>query len=98
MYAVIKTGGKQYRVEPGTQIKVEKLSVNEGETVELPALMVRNDEGSIVFSGTVEAEVVEHGKHKKVIVFKFKRKKRYSRKRGHRQPYTLLKVKEIKVS
>ncbi len=98
MYAVIKTGGKQYRVEPGLQLKVEKLDVNPGETVELPALLVKDDNGNIAFSGKVEAEVVEHGKHKKVIVFKFKRKKRYSRKRGHRQPYTLLKIKDIKVS
>ncbi len=98
MYAVIKTGGKQYRVQPGEQLKVEKLKANPGDTVEIPAIMIKDENGNLTFSGKVEAQVVEHGKHKKVIVFKFKRKKRYSRKRGHRQPYTLLKIKEIKVS
>ncbi|NPA51354.1 MAG: 50S ribosomal protein L21 [Aquificae bacterium] len=98
MYAVIKTGGKQYKVEPGNQLKVEKIKANPGDTVSIPAVLIKDDTGNITFSGTVEAEIVKHAKHKKVIVFKFKRKKRYSRKRGHRQPYTLLKVKEIKAS
>ncbi len=96
MYAVIKTGGKQYRVEPGTVLKVEKLSANPGDTVEFDAALIRDDSGNIKTEGKVEAEIIEHGKHKKVIVFKFKRKKNYKRWNGHRQPYTLIKIKEIK--
>ncbi len=98
MYAVVKTGGKQYRVEPETLIKVEKLDANVGEAVELPAVLIRDDNGNISTSGTVEAEVVEHGKHRKVLVFHFKRKKHYDKLNGHRQPYTLIKIKEIKAS
>ena len=96
MYAVIKTGGKQYKVEPGTLLKVEKLSARPGETIEIDAALIKDDNGNIKTEGKVEAEVVEHGKHKKVIVFKFKRKKNYKRWNGHRQPYTLIKIKEIK--
>ncbi len=95
MYAVVKTGGKQYRVEPGMTIRVEKLPNNEGETVELPVVLVRDDNGNIKTEGTVKAEVVKHGKHKKVIVFKFKRKKNYKRWNGHRQPFTEIKITEI---
>jgi len=95
MYAVIKTGGKQYRVEPGSVLRVEKLNANEGETIELPALLVRDDNGNIKTEGKVKAEVVKHGKHKKVIVFKFKSKKNYKRWRGHRQPFTEIKIVEV---
>ncbi len=95
MYAVIKTGGKQYRVEAGTVLRVEKLNANEGETIELPALLVRDDNGNIKTEGKVKAEVVKHGKHKKVIVFKFKRKKNYKRWNGHRQPFTEIKIVEV---
>ncbi len=95
MYAVVKTGGKQYRVEPGTVIRVEKLNVEEGQTVELPAVLVRDDNGNIKTQGTVKAEVLKHGKHRKVIVFKFKRKKNYKRWNGHRQPFTEIKITEI---
>ncbi len=95
MYAVVKTGGKQYRVEPETLIKVEKLEANPGDTVELPALLIRDDEGNIKTTGKVEAEVIEHGKHKKILVFHFKRKKHYDKLNGHRQPYTLIKIKNI---
>ncbi|WP_457622205.1 50S ribosomal protein L21 [Persephonella sp.] len=96
MFAVIETGGKQYRVEPGTVLKVEKLPLDVGETVELNAKLVQDDTGNIKTEGKVEAEVVEHGKHKKVLVFHFKRKKNYKKLNGHRQPYTLIKIKEIK--
>jgi len=95
MYAIIETGGKQYKVEPGMRLKVEKLNAKEGDTVELKTLLVNNN-GEIKTEGTTIAEVKEHGKHKKVIVFKFKRKKNYKRWRGHRQPYTLIEIKEIK--
>ncbi len=96
MYAVIKTGGKQYKVEPGTLLKVEKLKARPGQTVELEAALVKDDNGEIKTEGKVEAEVIEHGKHKKVLVFHFKRKKNYKKLNGHRQPYTLIKIKEIK--
>lgn len=95
MYAVVKTGGKQYRVEKGTIIKVEKLGVAEGQTVELPAVCVRGDDGSLKTEGTVKATVLKHGKHKKVLIFKYKRKKHYDKLNGHRQPYSLIKIEEI---
>ncbi|RMD46962.1 MAG: 50S ribosomal protein L21 [Aquificota bacterium] len=96
MYAVIKTGGKQYKVEPGTLLKVEKLKAKPGQTVELEAALIKDENGEIKTEGKVEAEVLEHGKHKKVLVFHFKRKKNYKKLNGHRQPYTLIKIKEIK--
>lgn len=95
MYAVVKTGGKQYKVEKGTLLKVEKLCAKEGETVELPAICVRNDDGSLRTEGKVKATVLKHDKHKKVLIFKYKRKKHYDKLNGHRQPYTLIKVEEI---
>ena len=96
MFAVIKTGGKQYRVEPGMLLKVEKLPADVGETVEIEASLIKDDQGNIKTEGKVEAEVVEHGKHKKVLVFHFKRKKNYKKLNGHRHPYTLIKIKDIK--
>lgn len=95
MYAVIKTGGKQYKVENGTLLKVEKLCANEGDVVELPVICIRDDEGNLKTQGTVKAKVLKHGKHKKVLVFKYKPKKNYKRLNGHRQPFTLLKIEEI---
>ncbi|WP_293442466.1 50S ribosomal protein L21 [Persephonella sp.] len=96
MYAVIKTGGKQYKVEPEMLLRVEKLCAEPGEIVEFDASLVRDDQGNIKTEGKVEAEVVKHGKNKKVLVFHFKRKKNYKKLNGHRQPYTLIKIKEIK--
>ncbi len=99
MYAIIKSGGKQYRAEAGAKLRVEKLEVNPGETVEFDALMLGGEKtvvGSPTVAGAkVVAEVVEHGKGKKVIVAKFKAKIHYRRKNGHRQPYTDIMVKEI---
>ncbi|NPB07261.1 MAG: 50S ribosomal protein L21 [Aquificae bacterium] len=98
MYAVIKTGGKQYRVEKGTRLKVEKLPIEEGKEVEFPALMIKTDDGSVVFNkGKVVAVVREHGRGKKLIVFKYRPKKNYRRWKGHRQPYTEIEIKEIKL-
>ncbi len=101
MYAVIETGGKQTRVEKGAEIYVEKLEASEGETVTFDhILMVGGDKTVIgnpyVDGATVTAKVVKHGKQKKIIVFKFKAKKKYRRKQGHRQPYTKLEITEIK--
>jgi len=99
MYAVIKTGGKQYIVEPGQVLKVEKLNLPEGSEVELPVLMVRDENGVKVGKEAepykVKATIVRHGKGKKIIVFKYKAKKHYQRKYGHRQHFTELQINEI---
>jgi large subunit ribosomal protein L21 len=102
MYAVIKTGGKQYKVSPGEVLRVEKLNADVGSDVEMPeVLMVVHDDqvrvGKPTLEGaTVRAQVVDHGLGKKVIVMKKKRRKGYKVKRGHRQPYTTLEIKEIR--
>jgi len=93
MYAIVKTGGKQYKVAQGDVLFVEKLEANEGDVVTLDhGLTV----GSPVVEGaTVTAKVVAQGKAKKVIVYKYKAKKDYRRKQGHRQPYTKLVIESI---
>ncbi|AOR22685.1 50S ribosomal protein L21 [Clostridium taeniosporum] len=101
MYAVLATGGKQYRVQEGDVIYVEKLNAEVDSTVELTeVLAVANDEGMKVGAPVVEgakvtAKVLAQGKQKKVIVFKYKAKKDYRRKNGHRQPYTKLVIEKI---
>ncbi len=100
MYAVIETGGKQQRVHQGAEIFVEKLDVNEGDTVTIDkVLLVGGKETRVgnpyVKNASVEAKVVKHGKQKKITVFKFKAKKNYRRKQGHRQPYTKLEIVNI---
>ncbi len=102
MLAVIKTGGKQYLVKPGDKIKVEKLDKKEGEQFAFSdVLLVEKDEkikiGTPIISGAkVEAKILKHGKGDKIIVFKYKAKKRYSRKIGHRQPFTEIEIIGIK--
>ena len=102
MYAVIKTGGKQYRVGEGDLLRVEKIKGEVGEVIEFEEiLMIVNGERveigrPVLNDSKVVGEIVEQGKGKKVIVFKSKRRKGYSKKQGHRQQYTLLKIKEIK--
>lgn len=104
MYAVIEIGGKQYIVERGTTIKVEKVDVPEGEKLEIEkVLFVRMDGQNLIGNPYVEgakviARVLEHGKDRKIIVFKYKRKKNYRRKRGHRQLFTKVEVEDIKIS
>ncbi len=100
MYAIIATGGKQYKVEEGDIIKVEKLGVEAGETVTFDqVLAVSNGELSIgcptVEGATVTATVVKEGKGKKVIVYKYKRKTGYHKKNGHRQLFTQVKIDKI---
>lgn len=100
MYAIIKTGGKQYRVQENDVLKVEKLNVAVGETVTFDEVVaVGGDKlqvGTPFVEGcAVQAEVLEQGKSDKVIIFKYKAKKDYRRKNGHRQPYTLVKVTSI---
>ncbi|MCE5222154.1 MAG: 50S ribosomal protein L21 [Clostridium sp.] len=101
MYAVLATGGKQYRVQEGDVIYVEKLIADVDSTVELnEVLAVGTDEGikigaPVVEGAKVVAKVAAQGKAKKVIVFKYKSKKDYRRKNGHRQPYTKLVIEKI---
>ncbi len=103
MYAVVRTGGKQIRVSPGDVVRVEKLPLEAGQTVELSdVLLVSSGEGTTVGTPTVpNAKVIcmslGDGKGKKIVVYKYKRRKGYARKRGHRQAFTRLSIKEIRV-
>ncbi|WP_349408017.1 50S ribosomal protein L21 [Pseudalkalibacillus sp. SCS-8] len=100
MYAIIETGGKQFRVEEGQELYIEKLNAEAGETVTFDrVLMVGGDDvkvGSPMVDGaTVTAKVEKQGRGKKVVVYKFKPKKNYRRKQGHRQPYTKVVIDKI---
>lgn len=100
MYAIIKTGGKQYKVSEGDLVRVEKLPYEVGDTVEFDeVLLVAGDEvkvGSpLVENAKVTATVEDQNKDKKIVVFKYKPKKQYRKKHGHRQPYTLVKIDSI---
>ena len=96
MYAVIATGGKQYRVSVGDEIFVEKLEGEAGDKVTFDQVMALFDEGYQSGDGAkVEGEIVKQGKQKKIVVFKYKAKKGYRRKRGHRQPYTRVRISKI---
>ena len=100
MYAIIATGGKQYKVSEGDIITIEKLGVEAGEKVTFDqVLVVGGDDLKVgnptVAGATVEASVVENGKAKKVIVYKYKRKTGYHKKNGHRQQYTKVKIEKI---
>ena len=101
MYAIVETGGKQYRVQEGSTVVVERLPSAEGEKITLNQVLAVSKDGSLtvgepfVDGATVEATVLENGKSEKVIVFKYKRKKDYRRKQGHRQPFTKLKIESI---
>ena len=103
MYAIIETGGKQYRVQEGDVITVEKLNAAVGETVCFDHVLVLG-EGEGIQVGTpyvgtaVEGKVVEEGKGKKVIIFKYKAKKDYRKKQGHRQPYTMVEITGLGVA
>ncbi len=101
MYAVIRTGGKQYRVAPGDVLKVEKLAANEDGAVEFSdVLAVSGNAGSFEQSldgAKVTGTIVGQGRGDKILVFKFKRKKQYKRMQGHRQSFTEVKIDEISV-
>lgn len=100
-YAIVQTGGKQYRVQEGDTIRVETLPHQDGEKVELSEVLMVSRDGDVsvgqptVPKAKVTAEVVGHGRHKKIRVFKYKAKTRYRRMQGHRQGYTELKVTGI---
>lgn len=99
MKAVIETGGKQYYVEEGTILYVEKLDEEAGKTITFDKVLMAD--GKIgqpyLTNVTVTGDVVKHGKQKKIIVYKYNAKKKYRRKQGHRQPYTKIEIKSIKV-
>ena len=99
MYAIIATGGKQYKVSEGDIITIEKLGVEAGEKVTFDNVLAVSDEslkvGDDVANATVEASVVENGRGKKVIVYKYKRKTGYHKKNGHSQSFTKVKIEKI---
>ena len=101
MYAVIESGGKQHRVEPGEVLRLEKLDASEGETVNFDKVMMIGEGENIqigtpfVDGGAVTAEVVGHGRGDKVTIIKMRRRKHYRRQAGHRQSFTEVKIKEI---
>jgi large subunit ribosomal protein L21 len=103
MYAIVETGGKQYQVQTGQIIDVERLPAGVGDEVELDQVLLVADEGELkvgqptVEGAKVRATVLRQDKARKVLVFKFKPKERYRRKAGHRQPYTRLRIDEIVV-
>lgn len=100
MYAVIATGGKQYRVEAGDELDVEKLDGEVGDDVDLTPVMLVDDDGDVTVGGdlegaTVPATITGHGKGDKITVFTYKNKTRQRRKQGHRQLYTTIKVGDL---
>ena len=103
MYAVLRTGSKQYRVSPGDVITVEKLDVEEGKKYNFEDVVLVNDDGKVMVSPRelakvrVSAKVVAQGRSKKTVVYKYKPKKRYHRKKGHRQELTRLEIEDILV-
>ena len=103
MYAVIEACGKQYKVTKGDVVFFEKLDVEEGKKVTFDKVVLLSDDGKVEVGAPyvkgikVEGKVVAHGKGKKIIVFKYKAKKNYKRKQGHRQPYTKVEITAIKL-
>ena len=99
MYAIVEVGGKQYKVEPNTYFKAEKIEANVGDKVELPCLLVADGDKVEIAKADKKAkaiwEVLEFGKERKVVVYKYKAKKNIRKKQGHRQPFTKLKVLSI---
>ena len=103
MYAIVESGGKQYKDLPGTSIEEDRLLIEEGAEINLDRVLLVSDGEEVqvgtptVDGTTVKATVVEHFKGRKIIVFKYKAKERYRRKQGHRQQYTRLQIDEISV-
>lgn len=102
MYAVIATGGKQYRVSVGDEIFIEKIEGESGEAVRFSQVLAVSDDNGLktgtpeIEGAAVDGEIVKQGKQKKIIVFKYKAKKGYRNKNGHRQPYTRVRITSIK--
>jgi large subunit ribosomal protein L21 len=103
MFAVIKSGGKQYRVTPGQTIRLEKVRGDVGAKVKLSEVLLVDNDGEVrigaplIANAAIEGTVVEHDRLKKILVFKKKRKKQYRRTRGHRQDYTAVRIDKITV-
>lgn len=101
MYAIIKTGGKQYKVSEGDTLFVEKLDVQEGENVVFDEVLTYVNDTDVkigqpfISGASVKAKVVEHGKGEKILVFKYKAKSNYRRRQGHRQPFTKVEIEKI---
>ncbi|MDD2569143.1 MAG: 50S ribosomal protein L21 [Clostridia bacterium] len=101
MYAIIESGGKQYKVAEGDVVRVELLKAEVGETIELDRVLAINGDAGmqlgnpVVEGAKVSAKVIEHGKGKKVVVFRYKAKKNVRKKNGHRQPFTALEIQKI---
>jgi large subunit ribosomal protein L21 len=100
MYAVFKTGGKQYRVEQGDKLRVEKLPGNVGDAITFDQVLMIGGEAlklgqPLVGGAKVQAKIVDQGLGKKIVIFKFRRRKNYRRKNGHRQPFTALEITQI---
>jgi len=101
MYAIIETGGKQYKVQEGDVVFVEKLVAEEGSAFTFDKVLAVADGENVTFGApvvagaSVNAKVMSHGKDKKIIIFKFKAKKGYKKKQGHRQPYTKVQIEKI---
>ena len=99
MFAIVESGGKQYRVAEGDVLRLEALSAEPGDTVDLPVMMLGGDSVQVgkplVEGASVKAEVIEHGRGEKLYIYKFKAKSNYRRKNGHRQPYTEVRIMEI---
>jgi large subunit ribosomal protein L21 len=103
MFAVFKSGGKQFRAEPGSQIRIPTIQAEPGDSVVFDEVLLASTDGGVtvgeptIEGATVTAEVVRHGRDKKVIVFKRKRRKGYRKKQGHRQGFTEIRVDEVQV-
>lgn len=101
MYAVIETGGKQYKVAPGDEIQVEKLPGQVGDAIDFNQVILTKDGDNIITGdpylpdSRVSGKIVRHGKMKKIVVFKYKRRKGYRRTRGHRQHFSLVRINHI---
>lgn len=101
MYAILANGGKQYRVSEGDLVTLEKISAQPGSTVVFPEVLAVGGEGQLVVgkpyveNASITVRVIGHGKAKKILVFKYKAKKNYRRKQGHRQPFTRVAIEKI---
>ena len=104
MYAIIESCGKQYKVKEGDVVFFEKLDVEEGKKISFDNVILVSDEGKVEIGSPyvkgvkVEGKVIAHGKHKKILVYKYKPKKNYRRTQGHRQPYTKVEITKIKTA
>lgn len=103
MYAVIKSGGKQYRVSPGDEVKIEKIQGEVGEEIRFDSVLLVSDGEQIQVGRPyldqveVVGQITRQAKDRKVVVVKFKRRKNYRRKKGHRQPFTLVRIQEVRI-